>query len=323
MLNKKVLLLGVLATTAASDLLAGNLASYPVGDVLLCFRKSGVANDLVVDVGPISVFTNASVNQRINFTQYTGNQLALVGTNGISWSAFAYFDGTVSPASIQFTLFSSTPRPALNTQSALLPQAKQSSQHLVVNNMVPVPRGGYDQGVAYTNNALSTYSAVIEPDNNNDSHYITGQSYSFSLGTDLNWNDTFGGFPENTTPSNFTLASTVQRSDFYYIPPSTSGLNEVYLGYFELNTNGMMSYVAYPPAVPATPVIQSITRTNNVSYIEFTTGSSGTYTLCGTNLWTAPRTNWPAISSTPGNGSVKTLLDTNSGAGKFYFISAQ
>lgn len=290
---------------------------------MLCFRKSGVANDLVVDVGPISTFTNLAPNQRVTITQYAGNQLALVGTNGISWSAFTWYDNTVTPTSVQWTLFASSPRPALNTQSEPPPQATQSSQHLVGNQMVPVARGGYDQAVAYTNNALSTYTAAIEPDNNSDTHYVTGQSYSFSIGSDLNFNDTFGGFPENTTPSNFTLAGKVQRSDFYWIPPKTSGLSEVYLGYFELNTNGVMSYVAYPVAAPTAAVIQSISWAGNTASIKFTTGSTGTYTLRGTNNLTAPLTNWPAITSVAGNGSVNTLQDTDSSSSKFYIISTQ
>ncbi len=47
-------------------------------------------------------------------------------------------------------------------------------------------------------------------------------------------------------PSNFTTAGAVVRSDFYQIPPSDSGGAVKYLGYFELSTNGVMTYVAYP-----------------------------------------------------------------------------
>jgi hypothetical protein len=74
-----------------------------------------------------------------------------------------------------------------------------------------------------------------------------------------------------------------------------------------------------------TPVITGFARTNNISYIKFTTGASGTYTLRGTNVLGGggPATNWPAITSTPGNGSVNTLQDTTSVSNKFYIISAQ
>jgi hypothetical protein len=99
----------------------------------------------------------------------------------------------------------------------------------------------------------------------------------------------------------------------------------VFLGYFELNTNGVMTYVAYPTAVPATPVIQSIGRTNNVTYVTFTTGSSGTYTLRGTNTLARAGavTNWPAITSAAGTGASVMLQDATTVANKFYAISAQ
>ena len=80
-----------------------------------------------------------------------------------------------------------------------------------------------------------------------------------------------------------------------------------------------------PSGAPTVPVITAFGRTNNVSYVSFSTGNSGTYTLRGTNsvgLFSA-RTNWPAIVSTPGNGSVNTLQDSTSDAGKYYVITAQ
>lgn len=321
MFNKKVGLIALLLSLAFGDSFAGTLANYTVGDVLLCFRSTA-AYDLVVDVGPISTFTNASPNQRIPITQYNGSQLALVGTNKLSWSAFTWFDLTVSPTSVQGTLFVSNPRTSVNTQSSFPPQDKRTAQLQVVNQMSPIAAGANDN-LSY--NAVNTTTAVAEPDNNSNPDYITGQSYSFSLGPNLNFNDTYGGFPENITPVNFTLAGAVQRSDFYWIPTTTSGGSEVYLGYFELNTNGAMTYVAYPSAVPATPVVTGITRTNNVSYISFTTGSSGTYTLRGTNSAgiSASRTNWPAITSAPGTGSIVTLQDATTDSGKFYVITAQ
>jgi len=322
MFNKKVGLSALLALTLTAPVFAGTLSSFTVGDVLLCFRKTGVANDLIVDAGPISTFTNATPNQRIAITQFTGNQLALVATNSMSWSAFAWFDLTVTPTSAQGTLFVSSPRTSVNTQSQFPPQDKKSAQLLVVNQMSPVPAGANDN-LSY--NAVNTTTAVVEPDNNGNPNYTSGQSYSFSIGSNFNFNDTYGGFPENTTPANFTLASTVQRSDFYWIPTTTSGVSEKYLGYFELNTNGAMTYVAYPTSIPTTPVITGITRTNNISYVSFTTGSSGTYTLRGTNSlsFAGAVTNWPSVTSASGTGSTVTLQDSTTNSAKFYVITAQ
>jgi hypothetical protein len=73
-------------------------------------------------------------------------------------------------------------------------------------------------------------------------------------------------------------------------------------------------------------VITAFNRANNISYVSFTTGNSGTYTLRGTNnagLVTTARINWPAVSSVGGNGLTNTLQDTTSNTNKFYVITAQ
>lgn len=328
MLNKKAGLLAVLFCLSLGDVFAGTLASYSIGDVLLCFRRVGSTNDMVVDLGPVSTFTNAAPNQRISLNAYNGSQLAMIGTNSINWSVFTYFDLTVTPADIQWTLFASLPRSSLNTQTTPIIAYKASSQHQAANEMADIPPGAKYYYVTTNYSPLNTATAVLEPDNNAAPNYQFGQSYSFTIGypNDLNFQDTLQAYPENTTPANFTTAGTVQRSDFYWLHPANDNFSTpgIYLGYFELNTNGVMSYVAYPSAAPAIPVIQSITRTNTVTYVTFTTGSSGTYTLRATNVLNSGAAGtWPAISSGPGTGSLVTLRDTNSAAARFYLISAQ
>jgi hypothetical protein len=329
MFIKKSVLVAVLFSVMLGDLYAGTLSSYSIGDVLLCFRKSGGANDLVVDLGPVSAFTNATANTRINITQYTGTQLGVIGTNNLIWSAFAWFDSTVTPASRQWTLFASNPRTSLTTQTDPVLGYPASAQHQAANTMVPVPKGAYDNYVTTNYNTLSSTTAVLEPDSNSAGSYKTGQSYEYAMfgaGSDANFQGFYQGYPENTTPANFTTGGTVQRSDFYLVAPG-NGFSSygVFLGYFELNTNGVMTYVAYPTAVPATPVIKSITRTNNVTYVTFTTGASGTYTLRGTNSLAVAGavTNWPVITSAAGTGASVMLQDTTAVLNKFYAISAQ
>ena len=322
---KKIGLLVLFVNLAASELWAGTLTSYAVGDVLVCFRKSGGANDLVVDAGPISTFTNATPNQRIPITQYTGNQLALVGTNSVSWSAFTWFDDSVLPASVQWTLFMSKPRSSLNTKSAPWSAGPQAGQQSTGGDMGNIQKGA---AACIGYNVLNTPSAAIEPDdaNNSNPNYTKGQSYAGTLGPNFDFNGDWFGSPEKTAPANFITAGAVIRSDFYQVPPSDTGAGIVkFLGYFELNTNGVMTYVAYPTSAPTVPVIQSFSRTNNVSYVSFTTGGSGTYTLRGTNDagLATPRTNWPAISSVGGNGAINTLQDTTAVPDKFYIITAQ
>jgi hypothetical protein len=425
MFNKKSGIIVLLVACATSRLFAGTLASYTIGDVLVCFRTASGANDMVVDAGQISTFTNATINQRIPIN-YTGGQLKAVAatTNSVIWSAFTWLDDSVSPSSIQWTLFVSRPRGSIWTKSAAWSAHNQNTQAGTGGQMSLIS-GGTTACLAY--NPSNTASVVIEPDdsgNSNPQYGAAGQSYVGAMfdGSTYDFGGSFAGNPELTSPSNLTTGGKVVRSDFYQIPPSDTGVGGVrFLGYFELNTNGLMTYVAYPTTptvttvaagsitttnallnstvnpnsdpttmyfqyglstsygstsltnyigttsgsygltvsnlvagttyhfqavaynragtnfgsdltfattggVVAAPVITAFNRTNNISYVSFTTGNSGTYTLRGTNdvgLVTTARINWPAVSSVAGNGFTNTLQDTTSYTNKFYVITAQ
>src|SRR5262245_7601606 len=119
MMNKKIGLVALLAGFAASEVSAGTLTNYAVGDVLVCFRKGG--NDLVVDAGPISTFTSATPNQRITIGQYSGTQLGVVGINAMSWSAFTWQTDN--------TLFVTKARASLDVQASPWQAKSSSAQH--------------------------------------------------------------------------------------------------------------------------------------------------------------------------------------------------
>ena len=333
MLNKKLGLIAILASVAASDILANipdTLTNYAVGDVLVCFRKSGGANDLVVDAGPLSTYSNAAPNTRIPITQYTGSQLAAasIGTNGISWSAFTWFDDSVNP---NWMVCMSRARTVLNTQTSPWPASSSGAQdYLVVTELSSVPPGAVDNFGAGLNNASSTYSAVIEPDSSSgNSDYPDGQSYHAALnpngtsGNNDNDNNfgSFAGSPENTTANNFTTAGTVARSDFYWIPPTGAGAVK-YLGYFELNTNAALTFVAKPTAVP---LLKTFSRSGNTTTITYKTGIYGTYTLLGTNKLSASPSTWPSVGTlSTGDNSTHTVQDTDSvNTNKFFIIQGQ
>jgi hypothetical protein len=333
MLNKKLGLIAILATVAVGDILAGTITNYAVGDVLLCFRKSGGANDLVIDAGPISTFTNATLNQRIPITQYTGSQLgaALSATNGISWSAFGYFDDSVNP---NWTVCMTRARSSFTLDTQSSPWSAGSAgaqQYLITTALSTIPPGANDNFTVTLYNANSTSAAVIEPDSSTGStsgNYPDGQSYHTALdplgGGDNNFG-AFSGNPENTTTNNFTTtAGKVARSDFYYIPPTGSGAVK-YLGYFELSNNATMTYVAYPTAIP---LLKGISRSNNVATITYKTGIYGTYNLLGTNKLTSGAliSTWPAVGSalSTGDNSTHTVQDTDSvNTNKFYILQGQ
>lgn len=316
MLNKKTGLIALLAGFAAGELVAGDfstLTSYNTGDVLVCFRKGG--NDLVVDAGPISTFTSATANQRIPITQYAGTQLADVGTNGVSWSAFTWLSDN--------TLFVTRARTSLNVQTTPWLADSAPAQGGAAARMVTIPPGAYDEFnlMVYPE---STAPAVVEEDSSaGNQNYTHGVSYHDALtgsyGSDFDGK--FQGNPENTTLASFTASGTVVRSDFYRLTPTSGFARGTYLGYFELSTNGTMAYVAYPTGLP---VIKSFSRAGNTTTINYTTGTYGTYTLRGTNDLTAPMATWPAISTlNTGDTSTHITTDTTTDNSRFYIITAQ
>jgi hypothetical protein len=421
MLNKKVGLIALLVSISASDLFAGTLSSYSIGDILLCFRKPSSGNDLVVDAGPVSTLVNGTNNQRFAISQFTGSQLALIGTNSTTWSALTYYDNTVSPTTAQWDLFISKGRASAYRQSAPWFAEGSAAQQLPAGDISTIVPGATGN-LGY--NAVNTASAIVEPDDTtgNSPYYLRGNCYDFVVGPNSDISGDWEGNIELTTPSTFTTSGKVVRSDFYQMSPPDTGTGlTTFLGYFEFNTNGAMTFVAKPtlPTVTTlaasgvtatnshlnatinpigdgttmffqyglstaygstsvtniigttpgtyglsvsnlvagtqyhfraaafnrvgtnygsdltftttggsslvTPVITQFVRSNHISYVTFTTGTSGTYTLRGTNTLgvRGPFTNWPAITSTPGNGSVNTLQDTTAISNKFYLITAQ
>jgi hypothetical protein len=327
MINKKTGLIAILAGFAGSALWAGDFStpnSYAIGDVLIGFRNGG-ANDLVVDAGPVSTLTSAAPNQRIPITQYSVSQLnsAVGNANAVSWSAFTWFDDSVSPVSAQWTLFVSKARTSLNKQTSPWSDASAGSQQNPALRMQTIPVGA---NVNLTFNGLNSSTAVIEQNSSADNpNYPQGQSYNDVLfgSAGGNFNNTFQGNPENTTPADFTTSGAVVRSDFYQMTPISGYGVGTLLGYFELATDGTMTYVAYPSAVP---VIKSISHAGSTSTISYTTGLYGTYTLRGTNTLSSgiAATNWPAVTTlTSGDVLTHSYMDTDASPNKFYIITAQ
>ena len=316
MLNKKVGLIALLTSVAASGVWAGTLTNYAVGDVLICFRKGN--NDMVVDAGQVSALTNGVVpNQRIPITGYTGTQLAAVGTDGVSWSAFTWLGDN--------SLFVTKARTSLDDQTIPWQAKSGSAQSGTVASMEAIPPGALDQ-LHLLVYPVSTKTAVVEQDNSDGNpNYTDGLSYNDALAGSYggNFDGNFVGNPENTTLNNFSTSGSVVRSDFYKMTPTFGYALGTWLGYFELSPNGTMTYVAYPSTKP---VIKSSVRSGNTTTITYTAGLYGVYTLRGTNSLNSgtARTNWPAIATlTSGDTATHTITDSTTDAVRFYTITAQ
>jgi len=274
---------------------------------------------MVVDAGPLSTFTNATVNQRIPISQYTGTQLAQVGTNGVSWSAFTWLSDN--------TLYITRARTSVSAQSAAWQDGSSPAQGGTAARMATIPPGALDE-LNLLVYPVSTPSAVVEEDTSDGNpNYTDGVSYHQALagGYGGNFNGTFQGNPENTTSNNFTTTGLPNRSDFYKLTPTggPSSVSGTWMGYFELSTNGTMTYVAYPTT---TPVLNSINRSGTSTTINYKAGLYGTYTLRGTNSLTTgvALTNWPALTTlSSGDTATHTITDTTSDNVRFYTITVQ
>jgi hypothetical protein len=317
----KVFYAGVLMVLAVS--VQAQTFSYNVGDLLIGFRQTaGGTYDLVINAGPVSTFTNLVTGGKIVITSLAGSLLksAFTTTNGLSWSAFACYDASVP--SQKNTLFMSRPRADVNTQSDPWVRASTTSQGTVISKVNGVGTGAYNIGSGLAAGANNTPAALVE----NESYGVAPTySYNFMLGTSLRWGTPNGGFqgiPEQNTPDTFTTAGQLVRSDFYWLVPGSGA--GTYLGYFDFNTNGVLTYTAGPSAsILVPPAIVSIVRTNTTTTVSFTTGSSGTYSLLATNNLAAAHTSWPAVGSVPGNGLTNSISETNASSQRFYLISAQ
>jgi len=293
--------------------------NYNPDDLLVCFRNTlSPINDLVVDAGPISTFTSLATGQKITITQYTGSQLAQVGTNGIAWSVFACDNN--SP--VDENLWVTRPRSDYNTQTAAWTAGNIFAQGSTAGKIDSVGNDAITIGSLLPAGANNTTTALVETESGHKT--ADNGCYAFYIGGLGNFGGSFQGNIEQATASTFTTSGQNVRADFYQLLSTNNAGAGKFLGYFEFFTNGVMVYTAGPAPVALTAaVITGVTHHGTTNTITFTTSASGTYSLRGTNVMTASRTNWPVIASVAGNGSAQSLVDVTTNNPKFYIISVQ
>src|ERR1022692_1357025 len=305
---------------------------YSPGDLLVGLRlDGGGTHELLVAAGSITNFLKLSAGQSLTVANLTQGLLTDAFPGGLNDLKFATFadttTGTIVVGSSNYpphTLWMSGPRPDLNTQSA--PYFRLT--FIGAGNVIAQIEGLGLRSVAYgsgiptgpdnTSTGILLAPGAIPPPLN---------SYSTYIGSG-NFNATFGGIVEQTTPATFTTDGLPVRSDLYVLTPDTSAYADpaIYLGYFELSTNGVLKYTAGPSAITIPqPQIISITRTGGTAAVTFgPTVGSASYSLLGSSDLTTPVSGWSAIGApVAGTGSNLTINDTTSSTQKFYLIKAQ
>jgi len=307
--------------------------NYQYGDLLIGFRVTANGTyDLVIDAGPASGYTNLTAGTKIPITALTGSLLhdAFGTTNDLSWSAFAAFDPYYPDGTQDGTLFMTRARSDFNTQSTPWGRWKVSAQDLTGTKIDGVGNGAVAIGLDLPANSDNTSNALVELESwNTDGGKASYKSELFGSSSVPNWAGTFGdGLPEQTTSDTFASDGQPVRADLYWMLPYNSNISHppsTYLGYFELNTNGVLTYTAGPSSTQlTTPTIVSVTRTGTTTTVYFTTGPGGSYSLMGTNNLTAPKATWPVIGSpVTGNSQTNSISDVTTDSSRFYFIRAQ
>src|ERR1041385_1870297 len=315
-----LLRVSLLLPTMLSFGLAGSAHAgfqYTPRDLVFVLRKNGGSSKVPVKAAPAANFYNLPAGQSITVSNITITQLttAFGVLDDLSWSAAADVRTNGDAAYPIQTLWVVSPRTDLNTQTTPWNRGSQFSQGPTGAKIDGIAIGGVSYGAQQPTGADNTSTGVIVP---SGSEY----SYGYFMGSG-NYASTFQGSVEVTTPSEFGASGQPVRADFYQLKPGTGPAT--YLGFFDFNTNGVMTYTAGPPRVPLPPpTITSVTRIGATAPVNFSTISGAHYSLRVTNSsgLSAPATTWPVSGSAiVGDGSTKSLSDTTTDPARFYRIS--
>jgi hypothetical protein len=296
----------ILSTLALLALLATPQArawNYTDGDLLLVFRASG-HNDIEFDLGGV---TNLLGKTNGYTTAITGWDTSLVttefGTDLTGVSVVLLAVSSTSDPSPTAWLSSSEPNTTAYRDNL---GDWTSNLHSTINaigkrplNPVPIP--------ATEPNAYS-----INPSAKQAYDYLVSGGTS----TGLTALPQFGGHAP------FTVEQAAPgRLDFWAIQPTNAvQVPDKLIGTFTIAADGTLTFVAGPSASS----IVGITRSGNVSSVQFTTTVGNTYSLAYTNTLVGPVSSWPVDGTTLiGDGNVDTLNHTNSSNAEFYQIGVQ
>jgi len=318
--------------------------AYQNNDLVLGFRKTGVYqenHETVVNIGQASNYVNAAIGTSFPVSNFSLSQLvpgSFSSLNHLSWSVVGWYTGTNYPGYPTYTLWVTVPRPSIGVQSAGATRLDRGTQQTTRAQIASIFSGArFVSSDVGTSNEFNTPYLVREGIAAYPSHILSVFMQGVidkTLGT---LQDTWPeGNLEVTTPASF---STAVRSDLYEVRPiadqngnpivdphtgtSSSGY---YVGYFQFNSDGTMTFTREAAAAPLPPApVLSISRLGTSSTVSFATTNGATYTLYYTNTagLNAPVANWFSSPTTiTGDGNTKSFLDTSTDTDRVYRVGA-
>jgi hypothetical protein len=291
-------------------LLAAPLArawSYNDGDLLLVFRESGF-NDIEYDLGSVSNLlshTNGYATTITGWNSSVATSQFGADLTGVSVVLLA----VTSPTNVTPTAWVSGSEPnttAYNVSSS----AWSSNLHGIISAIGNKPVLPFELPAAPV---TPTNAYSIKP-----SGTAGGASYDFIVS-----GGTYANIPNLGGHSPFTVEQTIPASfDFWAIQPTSVYPNsppDKLIGTFTITSSGVLTFVAGPRA----STIAGVSRSGNVSTVQFTTTVGNHYSIAYTNQLGAGA--WPVDATTlTGDGNIDTINHTNNNVGaEFYRVNTQ
>ena len=229
--------------------------NYNNGDLLLGFRTPGGTSDLVVDIGAASLYSGASGPITISGNYYNSSQLTDAGLtlNNLYFSVF----GDISPGSsypgTANTLWVTAPQAINPIQAPAWSAQTSANQGNTRSQMESIAFGATYTSFGEAASADNTATAVVVP----SSLDLTGEgalSYTVGIGPNGNFNGNFGSNNniEQSTSANFSSGVVNYdsvRSDLFTMVPGSNGS---YLGFFQLDPDGTLTFNPEPVPEPTT-----------------------------------------------------------------------
>ena len=315
--------------------------TYKQTDLYLGFRTSStLSNQAVVNIGSATNFMNLPAGSSNAVTGYSPSQLFpdSFSLNNLSWSVGGDVKTGSVPGYPLDTIWVTSARSDPNIQTAPPYRWDQGTLSGVVAEIEGILLGAAQISARISAGADNTATFVREPGptTGNVSQSQTYYDYVASTQTGFgtyrdNWYDE-NFLPlnvENTTPASF--ASPV-RSDLYEVRPDgfadpytgQSSGTAYYVGYFQFNTNGTMSFFrASANQTPPAPRL-SVSRNGTTTSISFLSNNGTTYALYYSDNLTTPFASWTQAPGTiSGDATTKSFTDTTASSTRFYRVSAQ